>query len=116
MDSARRQAILDRYARQAARFDRIARRNHPELHHPTPDLPCSVTHPEGQVTEREIVVLNLIADGSSNAEIARTLFISEETVKTHVRKLLWKLQAHNRAHAVGIGIRRGLVPSTLPPP
>ena len=60
-------------------------------------------------TAREIEVLQLISDGLVNREIGQRLFLSEETVKSHVRHLLAKLQARSRAHAVSIGFRRGLI-------
>jgi DNA-binding NarL/FixJ family response regulator len=58
---------------------------------------------------RERQVLQLIADGFGNKAIAAALFVSEETVKTHVRRVLKKLDASSRANAVAIGIRVGLV-------
>jgi DNA-binding NarL/FixJ family response regulator len=58
---------------------------------------------------RERQVLQLVADGFGNKEIAAALFVSEETVKTHVRRVLKKLDASSRANAVAIGIRVGLV-------
>jgi DNA-binding CsgD family transcriptional regulator len=58
---------------------------------------------------REMEVLALIADGRSNAQIAEQLSITPETVKTHVDHLMRKLRAHNRAHAVGIAARNGLL-------
>jgi DNA-binding NarL/FixJ family response regulator len=61
------------------------------------------------LSAREIGVLRLVAAGWRNEEVGRSLFISEETVKTHVRHLLHKLQARNRAHAVAIGIELGLI-------
>jgi DNA-binding NarL/FixJ family response regulator len=64
---------------------------------------------EQQPTAREIEVLRLIAEGLVNREIGRRLFLSEETVKSHVRHLLAKLQARSRAHAVAVGFRRGLI-------
>ena len=60
-------------------------------------------------TNREIEVLQLISDGLVNREIGQRLFLSEETVKSHVRHLLAKLQARSRAHAVAVGFRRGLI-------
>ena len=57
----------------------------------------------------EIEVLNLISDGLVNREIGKRLFLSEETVKSHVRALLTKLQARSRAHAVAVAFRRGLI-------
>src|SRR6266702_2994925 len=62
-----------------------------------------------QLTERELQVLHGMADGKSNAEIGRDLFVSEDTVKTHARRLFRKLGARDRAHAVAAGFRAGLV-------
>jgi DNA-binding NarL/FixJ family response regulator len=62
-----------------------------------------------QPTARETEVLELIAEGLVNREIGSRLFLSEETVKSHVRHLLAKLQARSRAHAVAVGFRRGLI-------
>lgn len=61
------------------------------------------------LTERELQVLRAMADGKSNAEIGRELFVSEDTVKTHARRLFRKLGARDRAHAVAAGFRAGLV-------
>ena len=55
-----------------------------------------------ELTSRELKVLDLLADGFENHEIAEQLGISTETVKTHVRHLRTKLGAQNRAHAVAI--------------
>jgi len=61
------------------------------------------------LTERELQVLRGMADGKSNAEIGRELFVSEDTVKTHARRLFRKLGARDRAHAVASAFRAGLV-------
>ena len=61
------------------------------------------------LSERELEVLNLIAEGQSNKLIAHTLGISEHTVKTHVASILQKLGAGSRTEAVSQAIRRGLV-------
>jgi len=61
------------------------------------------------LTERELQVLRGMSQGHSNAEIGRELFLSEDTVKTHARRLFRKLSARDRAQAVAIGFRRGLV-------
>jgi DNA-binding NarL/FixJ family response regulator len=61
------------------------------------------------LTERELQVLRGMADGKSNAEIGRELFVSEDTVKTHARRLFRKLGARDRAHAVAAAFRAGLV-------
>ncbi len=61
------------------------------------------------LTERELQVLTGMGRGRSNAEIGRELFLSEDTVKTHARRLFRKLGAADRAHAVAKGFRLGLV-------
>jgi two-component system, NarL family, response regulator len=64
---------------------------------------------EEELTSREIDVLRLIATGSANKEIAGQLSIAEETVKSHVTKILAKLGANDRTHAVMIGLKRGIL-------
>ena len=61
------------------------------------------------LTEREIAVLKWVALGNSNKEIADHLSIGEATVKSHVTSILSKLGANDRAHAVTIGLRRGII-------
>jgi DNA-binding NarL/FixJ family response regulator len=61
------------------------------------------------LTERELQVLTGMSRGGSNGEIGRELFLSEDTVKTHARRLFRKLGAADRAQAVAIGYRAGLV-------
>jgi len=61
------------------------------------------------VTPREIDVLLLIVEGKSNQEIATALYISESTVKTHVNHILDKLDASDRAQAISIALKRGIV-------
>jgi DNA-binding NarL/FixJ family response regulator len=61
------------------------------------------------LSEREQQVLDGMARGRSNAEIGRELYLSEDTVKTHARRLFRKVGASDRAHAVAIGFRWGLV-------
>jgi len=62
-----------------------------------------------ELTQRELQVLSGMAGGKSNAQIGRDLFLSEDTVKTHARRLFKKLGASDRAHAVALGFRWGLV-------
>jgi DNA-binding NarL/FixJ family response regulator len=63
----------------------------------------------GQLTEREIQVLQLLAEGMANKQVAVRLGISEHTVKFHVSSLYTKLGATNRTEAVRLGVQRGLV-------
>ncbi len=62
-------------------------------------------------TERELAVLRLIARGLGNKEIAAQLSLSENTVKTHVRNILSKLNARSRAEAAAYAVRAGIVPN-----
>ena len=66
------------------------------------------TQPDDGLTDREREVLNLIADGMNNREIAEKLFISEKTVKTHVSNLLSKLHLDDRTQAAIYALRHGL--------
>lgn len=75
-------------------------------------LPEARSEPDSRrpmLTERELEVLAGMCEGRSNAEIGRSLFLSEDTVKTHARRLFRKLGALDRAHAVALGYRWGLV-------
>ena len=109
MDAAERKDILNRYLDHSKRFDEVAaRRNNGHRAEVIP-LTGSVRALEQDPTMREIEVLQLISDGLVNREIGHRLFLSEETVKSHVRHRLAKLQARSRAHAVAIGFRRGLI-------
>jgi NarL family two-component system response regulator LiaR len=62
------------------------------------------------ITRRELEILELIASGLSNREIAEKLFVSENTVKTHSSRLFDKLSAKRRTQAVQIGKEMGLIP------
>ena len=62
-----------------------------------------------RLTDRELQVLQGMSQGRSNAEIGRSLFLSEDTIKTHARRLFNKIGARDRAHAVALGMRQGLV-------
>jgi DNA-binding NarL/FixJ family response regulator len=61
------------------------------------------------LTAREREILQLLADGMSNADVASKLFISQETVKSHVRHILAKLEADTRTHAVAIALRESII-------
>ena len=64
---------------------------------------------EDMLTGREREILQLLADGMSNADVAAKLFISQETVKSHVRHILSKLEADTRTHAVAIALREAII-------
>jgi DNA-binding NarL/FixJ family response regulator len=64
---------------------------------------------EEMLTAREREILQLLADGMSNADVAGKLFISQETVKSHVRHILTKLEADTRTHAVAIALRDAII-------
>jgi DNA-binding NarL/FixJ family response regulator len=77
---------------------------------PSTTVTMSLSEARGiTLTERELQVLRGMAEGRSNAEIGRELFVSEDTVKTHARRLFRKLGARDRAHAVASAFRAGLV-------
>jgi DNA-binding NarL/FixJ family response regulator len=62
-----------------------------------------------KLSQREIEVLGLISKGKGNKEIADLIFVTENTVKMHVKKILLKLKANDRTQAVVIAIQRGLL-------
>jgi two-component system NarL family response regulator len=68
--------------------------------------------PAPRLTEREMQVLKLVARGMNNRDIAKELFISENTVKNHVRNILEKLQIHSRMEAVMVAVREKLIEFT----
>lgn len=61
------------------------------------------------LTDRELQVLEGMSRGRSNSEIGSDLFLSEDTIKTHARRLFRKMRVRDRAHAVAEGFRRGLL-------
>jgi DNA-binding NarL/FixJ family response regulator len=109
MDAAQRKDILSRYLDHSRRFEEAAARRGGNQTADVLPFQAPLRELEQEPTMREIEVLQLISDGLVNREIGQRLFLSEETVKSHVRHLLAKLQARSRAHAVAIGFRRGLI-------
>ncbi len=75
----------------------------------TAGLPQQRRAEDPGLTEREQQVLRGMSEGLSNAQIGRELFLSEDTVKTHARRLFRKLEVSDRGHAVAEGFRRGLI-------
>lgn len=61
------------------------------------------------LTAREVEVLRKVAEGNRNRDIADRLFITEETVKVHIKHIMEKLGASDRTQAVAIGVRRGII-------
>lgn len=72
-------------------------------------LSAARAEPNEQLTERELQILRLMASGAANKEIAGSLFISENTVKTHISNLFQKLGARDRTEAVTKALARGLI-------
>ncbi len=89
---------------EAILHPRIARRLMAEVSTPGP-----IQDPAADLTEREMEVLQLIAQGQSNAEIAAKLFVTERTVKAHVSNLLSKLHLSDRTQAAIYAWREGLI-------
>jgi two-component system NarL family response regulator len=65
--------------------------------------------PQPRLTDREMEVLRLVAKGRNNRDIAKELFISENTVKNHIRNILEKLHLHSRMQAVVYAVREGFI-------
>ena len=73
------------------------------------DPAANGTGSKSTVTRRQRQILQLFADGQSTSDIAHMLHLSAETVRTHTKAALARLEARNRAHAVAIGLRTGLI-------
>jgi DNA-binding CsgD family transcriptional regulator len=80
---------------------------------PVPPRPRSATRSNPlQLTRRELEVLGLLAEGLTNRQIARRLYLSERTVAHHVSAVLQKLDQPNRSAAVAVAVRRGILAAT----
>jgi NarL family two-component system response regulator LiaR len=97
------QAIRDVYRGESSLHPTIARKLIRELNRPS-DLPPA----KEPLTEREVEVLKLVAQGLSNQEIADRLVVSERTVRTHVSNILAKLHLASRTQAALYALREGL--------
>jgi DNA-binding CsgD family transcriptional regulator len=105
---ASKEELLARYKARSAEFDAIARRRRPDsllTAGETFSAPSGQDQRQAQLSDRELEVVDLIANGFTNGEIGTRLFLSEETVKSHLRNILAKLGAKNRAHAVALAFR-----------
>ncbi len=91
-------ALSERFARRLARI--VAGSSKDGTRQPYPDA----------LTRRELQVLALLSHGLTNREIARSLFVSESTVRAHLRTVTQKLGVHNRVHAVARALELGMVP------
>jgi NarL family two-component system response regulator LiaR len=98
-------AVRKAAAGEAVLHPRVAARVVQELHGARQDLP----NPFTELSERELEVLRLIADGMNNADIAEALVISEKTVKSHVSNILNKLHLADRTQAAVYAWREGVV-------
>jgi DNA-binding NarL/FixJ family response regulator len=111
VDAGRRQEILVRYLARSRQIERTAARHHYVEYVETEaeEATSRQRWAELDLTKRELEVLQLIAEGQANREIAQQLVLAPETVKSHVRNLLAKLHARSRSHAVAIALRHGLI-------
>lgn len=91
----------------AAEFAAMARQSEISKPSLSPLASPDVMH-DARLTEREREVLELVAQGLTNKEIGKRLYISENTVRTHLRNILDKLQVHNRAQAAASFVRHDL--------
>lgn len=107
MEVIAREEVLARYEARVREFERIAARRPAQLHSEpvSPLLPSDFA----DLSAREVEVLVLIAEGMTDAEIGSSLFLAPYTIKSHIKKLLPKLGARGRAHAVAMGFRRGIL-------
>jgi two-component system, NarL family, response regulator DegU len=87
----------------------LARKVLKEFAHLSRESAAGHKAPIRQLSDREIEVLQFVAEGKSNKEIADILFISEKTVKAHLRTIFRKLEVNDRAQAVAYAMRKGLV-------
>lgn len=87
------------------------RKVHSGKKHIPPEVAAQLAEHLGEeaLSKREIEVLQKVAGGNRNIDIATLLFISEETVKGHVKHIMEKLGASDRTDAVAIGVRRGMI-------
>lgn len=83
--------------------------------HPEVAAELAVHIGEDPISEREIEILRLVAVGNSNKEIGARLSITEQTVKAHMKRIIAKLGANDRTHAVTLALDRGVLSSAIPP-
>ena len=106
MDAARREEILSAYEERADQFAETARKRERLFGSIGLAVDPGMLR---ALSERECEVLVLVAEGYTSKDIGGKLYVAEETVKSHVANVLGYLGARNRAHAVAIAIRKGLL-------
>jgi DNA-binding NarL/FixJ family response regulator len=113
MDAVERYEVLSRYAEHMRRLEEIASQRNRALDQDRPDAEVVPIHravePEHQPTTRELEVLRLIAEGLTSGEISKRLYLSDETIRSHVRGLFAAMRVNSRAQAVAVGFRRGMI-------
>jgi DNA-binding NarL/FixJ family response regulator len=89
----------------------VIRQVHAGKKHISPEIAAQIAEhiSDEALTDREVEVLREVAGGNRNKDIAEKLFITEETVKVHVKHIMEKLGAMDRTQAVAIGVRRGII-------
>ena len=105
-------SLLQRGLESGARGYILKETPHETLLRAIEKVAAGETFVQGQadiLTPREREILQLLADGMSNVDVAAKLFISQETVKSHVRHILAKLEADTRTQAVAIALREAII-------
>lgn len=97
--------ILELDADQQKRLDAIRGR----AKHGQPSIRTAPPPRRDLLTDRQIEIVLLMSHGFSNDEIARELFLSANTVKSHTKKIMALLEARSRTHGVAIALREGLI-------
>ena len=104
MNEERVANVLERYRAHAERFDEISERRALRFE-PAPAAAIAPTNGPLTLTPRETEVLRLGAEGATSEEIATSLYLTEHTVKSHLKRIQGKLGARNRTHAVALALR-----------
>ena len=107
VDAALLVAAVHRGARGLLVWDLAPPRRHPTA--PTAPAPGGATGIRGRLTDRELQILHGMSDGQSNSEIGWELGMSQDTVKSHAHRMFRKLGVGDRAHAVLVALRDGLL-------
>ena len=108
MDDQTRTEFLRRFQAHAAHFDEVAARRQKRARQPAGDADTWTSY-RAPLTAREHAVLDLVAQGFGDKEIAELIGISTHTVNAHLRHVYAKLPAKNRAHAVAVAVRTGVL-------